>query len=84
MSFIRPEIAALQPTGIAKVAVPRLNDPTVIPLWFGEGDLVTPEFIREEAKAALDDGETFYSFTRGTLRLREGLERLLRYLDKDG
>ena len=53
MSVIRPEIEALRPTGIARVAVPRLNDPNVIPLWFGEGDIVTPDFIRAEAKAAL-------------------------------
>ena len=79
MSIIRPEITGLQPTGISRVAVPRLNDPSVIPLWFGEGDLVTPEFIREEAKAALDEGETFYSFTRGTLRLRTAIKE---YLDR--
>lgn len=32
----------------------------VIPLWYGEGDMVTPAFIRDAAKKALDDGETFY------------------------
>jgi aspartate/methionine/tyrosine aminotransferase len=32
----------------------------VIPLWFGEGDVVTPPFIREAAQKALDDGVTFY------------------------
>lgn len=70
MKFLRPEIAALPQSGIAKVAVTRLGDPTVIPLWFGEGDRVTPSFIREAAKQALDAGETFYSFTRGTVGFR--------------
>ncbi len=32
----------------------------VIPLWYGEGDLITPAFIREAAKAALDAGLTFH------------------------
>ena len=34
------EAAALQPTGITRIAVPHLEDPEVIPLWFGEGDRV--------------------------------------------
>jgi aspartate/methionine/tyrosine aminotransferase len=77
MSFIRADIEALPPSGIAQVATRRLDDPDVIPLWFGEGDRVTPSFIRDAAKAALDDGETFYSFTRGTTALREGIRDYL-------
>jgi aspartate/methionine/tyrosine aminotransferase len=77
MSFIRPDIEALPPSGIARVAIRRLDDPAVIPLWFGEGDRVTPKFIRDAAKAALDDGETFYSFTRGTVALRDGIRDYL-------
>ena len=80
MSFIRPDIEALPPSGIAQVATRRLDDPDVIPLWFGEGDRVTPSFIRNAAKAALDDGETFYSFTRGTTAVREGIRDYLRQL----
>jgi aspartate/methionine/tyrosine aminotransferase len=70
MEYLRGDIADLPPSGIARVAVPRLGDPTVIPLWFGEGDMVTPKFIREAAVAALEDGETFYTHTRGTGELR--------------
>jgi aspartate/methionine/tyrosine aminotransferase len=65
--------------GITKVAFPRMDDPTVIPLWFGEGDRVTPEFIREAAKRALDEGHTFYTHTRGRGELREALKI---YLDE--
>jgi aspartate aminotransferase len=80
MKFLRPEIAALPQSGIAKVAVRRLGDPSVIPLWFGEGDRVTPSFIREAAKQALDDGETFYTFTRGTVGFRDAIGDYLKKL----
>ena len=72
---IRDEIAALELSGIGKVAVGAMHDPEVIPLWFGESDLVTPAFIREAAKRALDEGRTFYSYSRGTLALREAIQR---------
>jgi aspartate aminotransferase len=78
--FIREDIASLPPSGIARMVTSRLDDPDVIPLWFGEGDLVTPEFIREAAKSALDDGETFYSYTRGTVELREAVRVYLQRL----
>ena len=75
----RPVIEALEQNGITRVAFERLGDPTVIPLWFGEGDTVTPAFIREAAKAALDEGQTFYTYTRGTPVLRDAIRR---YLDR--
>jgi len=78
--FIRPAIASLPQSGIARVAIPRLGDPSVIPLWFGEGDRVTPEFIRDAAKAALDEGETFYTFTRGSEYLRQAIHDYLQTL----
>jgi len=46
----------------------------VIPLWFGEGDIVTPAFIRDAAKKTLDDGATFYvPNMRGLQTLNEAL-----------
>ncbi len=80
MSFIRDDILSLPQSGIARIAVSRLGDPSVIPLWFGEGDRVTPDFIREAAKTALDEGETFYDFTRGTQPLREAIQTYLQRL----
>ena len=77
MSPLRSEIEALEQNGITKVALPRITDPSVIPLWFGEGDMATPEFIREAAKAALDDGQTFYSHTRGREELRQAIKEYL-------
>lgn len=73
MRGVRPDIALLEQNGITGVAMPRLGDPSVIPLWFGEGDVVTPEFIRAAAKRALDDGDTFYVNTRGTIELRAAI-----------
>ncbi|WP_428643834.1 pyridoxal phosphate-dependent aminotransferase [Roseibium sp.] len=45
----------------------------LIPLWAGEGDLPTPQFICDAAKASLDRGETFYTYQRGIPQLREAL-----------
>ena len=50
-----------------------LGNPDVLPLWFGETDLVTPKFIRDAATAALEDGKTFYTIARGILPLREAM-----------
>ena len=75
MGPIRDEIAALELSGIARIAAGALHDPEVIPLWFGESDLVTAPFIREAAKRALDEGRTFYNYPRGILPLRESLQR---------
>lgn len=72
-SPIRRSIESLEPNGIGLVAMMGLGEPDIIPLWFGESDLVTPAFIREAAKQALDDGKTFYSGSRGILPLREAV-----------
>ena len=75
---IRDEIAALELSGIGKIAAGALHDPEVIPLWFGESDLVTAPFIREAAKRALDEGRTFYNYPRGILPLARGAAALPR------
>jgi aspartate/methionine/tyrosine aminotransferase len=76
---LRDEIETLQQNGITKVALPRIGDPSVIPLWFGEGDMVTADFIRDAAKQAIDDGYTFYCHTRGRQDLRDTIKA---YLDR--
>src|SRR5690242_10843242 len=73
MNPIRPAIESLEPNGIGLVASMALGDPDLIPLWFGESDLVTPAFIRDAAKTALDDGKTFYSGSRGIMKLRQAV-----------
>ena len=74
MRPIRPTILNLKPNGIAQVAQMALGDKDLIPLWFGETDLVTPAFIRDAAKGALDEGKTFYAAGRGILPLREAIQ----------
>ena len=49
------------------------GDPDVVPLWFGEGDLVTPDFVRDAAAKGLQAGETFYTWQRGIPDLRAAL-----------
>ena len=79
MGPFRDEIEALEQNGITRVALPRIGDPKVIALWFGEGDMVTPAFICDAAKRALDEGHTFYAHTRGRQELRDAIKR---YLDR--
>jgi aspartate/methionine/tyrosine aminotransferase len=80
LSVIRPEIKALEWSGIGKVAVGALHEKDVIPLWFGESDLTSPDFVNAAAKKALDAGQTFYNYSRGHLPLREALQRYYKRL----
>lgn len=63
----------MRPNAMAEVSRTGLGDADLIPLWFGETDLVTPAFIREAAKKALDEGQTFYTFSGGIAPLREAI-----------
>ncbi len=47
----------------------------LIPMWAGEGDLPTPDFIYEAAVRSLRDGETFYTAQRGIPEVRVALAR---------
>jgi aspartate/methionine/tyrosine aminotransferase len=66
-------IAGLSETPISEVAMSVFGEPDVVPLWFGEGDLVTPDFVRDAAAKGLQAGETFYTWQRGTPELRAAL-----------
>ena len=62
-------------SGISEiVAHARLRE-GLIPLWVGEGDLPTPEFIRDAGMRAMREGETFYTLQRGIPELRDALAR---------
>jgi aspartate/methionine/tyrosine aminotransferase len=71
--MIRTTIQELPASRIREVANAGLGRSDVLKFWFGEGDQVTPAFIREAAKAALDAGETFYNHNLGIIELRETL-----------
>jgi len=73
-SRVRALVQDLPTENIAELAVRARQLGDVIPLWYGEGDLVTPAFIRDAAKAALDEGLTFYvPDMRGAPALTEAL-----------
>ena len=69
----RPTVRALQPSLIRKLSNNAINMPDIIPLWFGEPDKPTPAFIRQAAKDAIDEGQTFYQPNLGIPPLREAL-----------
>ena len=70
---IRPAVREIAPSGIVEVFDYGRGRQGLIPLWVGEGDLPTPAFISEAAKASLDRGETFYTAQGGIPALREAI-----------
>ncbi|HTZ36888.1 MAG TPA: pyridoxal phosphate-dependent aminotransferase [Stellaceae bacterium] len=71
MTAIRQAIDALPTSRIAEIAALGFGDPEVVPLWYGEGDLPTPDFIADAAAAALHRGATFYTYKAGIPELRQ-------------
>lgn len=62
-------------SGIVSVADHARGRPDLIPLWVGEGDQPTPDFIREAAAESLAAGDTFYTWQTGIPDLRAALAR---------
>ena len=73
LDAIRPAMRDVAPSGIVEVFNYGHGRQGLIPLWVGEGDLPTPPFISEAAKASLDRGETFYTAQRGVPELRAAI-----------
>lgn len=71
----RAAVQSLVASRIREVANAGMGRADVLPFWFGEPDEVTPDFIREAAKSALDAGDTFYTHNLGLPELREALAR---------
>lgn len=72
---LRSAIADLPFSKIRAVSRLGMGMPDVIPLWFGEGDVPTPPFIVDAAKASLDGGQTFYETNKGVPGLVDELAR---------
>ena len=70
---IQPAARAIELSGIVEVFDYGRDRQGLIPLWVGEGDLPTPQFIIAAAKASLDRGETFYTHQAGIPELREAI-----------
>jgi aspartate/methionine/tyrosine aminotransferase len=64
-------IRDLPASAIREVANEGMGRTDLIPLWFGEGDLATPGFVRDAAIRSLEAGETFYEPNRGIPELRQ-------------
>lgn len=79
-STIRERIAAMPSSKIREVAELGMGDPAVLPLWFGESDLPTPDYIKQAAAEALGRNETFYAPNNGIRPLREALSRYMERL----
>jgi aspartate/methionine/tyrosine aminotransferase len=70
---MRQIVRELEESRIREVANAGLGRSDVLAFWFGEGDEVTPEFVRQAAIESLQRGETFYSHNLGLPELRQAL-----------
>jgi len=80
-------IDGLQSTGrsipvsrIRELANRHMGNEDLIPLWFGEPDVTTPDFIIEPAHNAMLDGKTTYNEGLGKPWLREAIARYMSQL----
>ena len=70
---LSPRVRGIGTSQIGLVADRGRDDPDVVKLWIGEGDLPTPPFIVEAAHAAMQAGHTRYTTSLGLPRLRDAL-----------
>ncbi|MFD2237092.1 pyridoxal phosphate-dependent aminotransferase [Aureimonas populi] len=70
---LHPRALAAPESGIVAVINYARGHEGLIPLWAGEGDLPTPDFIGRAAARSLAEGETFYTWQRGIPELRRAL-----------
>lgn len=60
-------------SGIVEIINYARGRDNLLPLWAGEGDLPSPDFINRAASDALLGGETFYTWQRGIPELHQAL-----------
>jgi aspartate/methionine/tyrosine aminotransferase len=75
IAALRVEARDAPESGIVEVFNYGRGREGLIPLWVGEGDLPTPDFISDAAVKSLRAGETFYTYQRGLPELRAALAR---------
>ncbi|NEI68289.1 aminotransferase class I/II-fold pyridoxal phosphate-dependent enzyme [Rhizobium lusitanum] len=73
LDSLSPRALAAPESGIVEVVNYARGREGLLPLWVGEGDLPTPDFINRAAMASLNAGETFYTWQRGIPELRQAL-----------
>lgn len=74
---IRERALEIPVSKIRDVADTGMGDPDVVPLWFGESDQQTPDYIKAAAAQALEAGHTFYTENRGIPPLRDAIAAYL-------
>jgi aspartate/methionine/tyrosine aminotransferase len=75
LASLSPRSLAAPESGIVELVNYARGREGLIPLWVGEGDLPTPDFIAQATQESLKAGETFYTWQRGIPPLREALVR---------
>jgi aspartate/methionine/tyrosine aminotransferase len=70
---LSPRAVSAPESGIVEIINHARGREGLIPLWAGEGDLPSPDFINRAASNALLGGETFYTWQRGIPELRQAL-----------
>ena len=75
LASLSPRSLAAPESGIVELVNYARGREGLIPLWVGEGDLPTPDFIARATQESLKVGETFYTWQRGIPPLREALVR---------
>ncbi|HEY7852673.1 MAG TPA: pyridoxal phosphate-dependent aminotransferase [Caulobacteraceae bacterium] len=75
LSGAREAIGRIPLENISSLARDSFGDPSVIPLWFGEGDLPAPAFIGEAMAAAVAAGHVFYAHQNGVAELRGAIAK---------
>ena len=73
LQSLRPAAVNLDESDIVAIMNLGRTKPGIIPLWVGEGDLPTPDFIVKAANKSMADGETFYTWQRGIPELRQAV-----------
>lgn len=69
----RAAIGRIPLENISTLARDWFGDKSIIPLWFGEGDLPAPAFIGEAMVRAVAAGHVFYTHQNGIPELRQAL-----------
>ncbi len=72
---VAPGLNQIQPSRIRELANVAFTMEGVYKLQFGESNMPTPQYIKDAATQAINDGWTFYSENAGLPSLRESIAR---------
>lgn len=72
---VAPSLNQIQPSRIRELANVAFTMEGVYKLQFGESNMPTPQYIKDAATQAINDGWTFYSENAGLPALRESIAR---------